>query len=186
MTRKERGLPTGLRHPPPPSDDLDKVGVVKHYLDHFESEFARTRGEAKKRSRRAVVWQALLGGGATVVSATAAALSTEVLPTIFGVLVALISATAAGIAVWDGHFRHEQLWVQRTLVLGEITRVRIAFEVDRRSDESRATAFALSELNRVLRLDISTWMALRGAEASGGVSDPLLPEASVARVRPRK
>lgn len=162
---------SGLRHPDPPSDDLDRVGVAKHYLDHFEREFVRTRRQAKDRARLAVVLRAGLGGTATVVAATAAGLSTELVPMILGIVVTFISAASAGVSVWDGHFRHEQLWVQRTLVIGELTRVRIKFEADRRVGENEAADRALDELDRVLGFDISTWVSLRGVETNGANHD---------------
>jgi hypothetical protein len=170
MALEEQSL-SGLRHPDPPVEGLDKVGVTTHYLDHFEREFVRTRRQAKDRARLAVVFRAVLGGAATVVAATAAGLSSEIVPMVLGIVVTSISAASAAIAVWDGHFRHEQLWVQRTLIIGELTRVRIRFEADRLSLGEDAADIALAELDRVLRLDISTWVALRGVDSKGANDD---------------
>jgi len=165
-TDHEKKRASGLRHPDPPPRELDRDGVVDYYLDHFEREFVRTRREAKRRSVTAVVARAVLGGVGTVLGAASAAASTELFPALIGIAIAFTSAASAVFAIWDGHFRHEQLWVQRTVVLGELSRVRLQFEFNRRVAKEAAAGAALGELERVLKLDVSTWMALRGADAA--------------------
>lgn len=128
--------------------------------------FAERRRTVKRRSTFAAIGTAGASGLTTLV------LGLRILgfEAWFVAAAFILSATATLVAVWDGHFRHRALWIQRTLILNRMQRLqeqmKLAALVDAESARHRAREFA-REREAILDFDLMTWLAIRSEERAG-------------------
>jgi hypothetical protein len=95
---------------------------------------------------------AVIGTAIAIVKAPWLALATTGLAAAIGALMA-----------WDEHFRHRDLWTQRTVILGRLQALQRTTEFRRSAGEQRdlIARDCLQELNRVLDDDLTTWIGMR-------------------------
>jgi len=174
---------SGLRPPPHPPEGAAKIEILFHYLDHYEMDFGRARLVVKSRSSNVVV---------AVASANAAI-------AVFGALTAVSGLAALGVAstafagfvgivtAWDSHFRHRELWVQRTLILSDVQALRRTMEMRRAGGENPDSLAdeGMARLNAILEADMASWSEVRRLQQppadkdvplSGSKNAPNLPE----------
>lgn len=157
---------SGLRPVEDPPNDADALDVVLHYTRAYESEFARARGVVKRRATYTVVTQSGITGLIAVVGATVSVTGW----TWLGIVSAGLAALIGIIASWEAHFRHRELWRQRSLVLGELQALkrRLLFEVAATHDRHELAAWGREELERILAADLTSWAELRRRTSTQG------------------
>jgi hypothetical protein len=157
--KRRKKEPTGLRMPPSAPPGSDACEVAEHYLAFHENDFYRARSEVKKRSRRVVVGSAVLSG---LIAVTGASIGIWNVPQL-GIATTAFAGLAGVLAAWDGHFRHRELWIQRSQVLGQLQMLRREFDLSLALGEDRAKlgSWTLERLNGILQGDLETWLEIR-------------------------
>ena len=101
---------------PNPPSEAKPIDVCQLYVDHYLLQFGRARQTVKNRAKGVVLGTALAGAGIAVVSVMTAVVDWSWLPIVSAVLAGAVTVLSA----WDGHFRHKDLWVQRTEVVSRL------------------------------------------------------------------
>lgn len=149
---------SGLRPPASPAPSSSRIEIATHYLAQYEAEFLRTRGVAKSRAHMT-----------TLVTASAAGLigvATAAVVVFDQAWIGLVSTGLAGLitvlASWEAHYAHRGLWVQRSLVLARIQRLRRRQEMLLAAGEDPDVIAdgIMSQLDEVLEEDVESWAAL--------------------------
>lgn len=156
---------SGLRPPDEPPADADAFDVAMFYLRHWEKEFLRARLVVKQRATAVVIAVSVATALIAVVSAATAITGWSWL----GIVTALLAGVASVVSAWDGLFRHRELWLQRSLVVGRLQEIhrRAAFELALAPDDrNRIASEVNTALNDVLSDDQLAWSELR-SKASG-------------------
>jgi hypothetical protein len=153
---------------PSPSDPGDELDVVLHYLSYHEGDYARARHVVKKRARQVVLCSASATGGIAVAGTATAVWDASWLGLVSTGLAGLIGVLAA----WDGLYRHRDLWVLRSIVLGRLQLIKrtAEFRLAAGCPRDAIAADAMAELNKVLQHDLETWAELKRSRpaAEGG------------------
>jgi hypothetical protein len=137
--------------------------VALHYLTHYQGEYARARNVAKRRASKVVLWTAAANGAIALLGAATAVSGAAWL--------GLASTTLAGgigvLAAWDALFKHRELWVQRSLILGQLQAVMRTAELRRAAgmDRDVLAADCLGQLNAILAEEAAGWADLRRSSA---------------------
>ena len=82
----------------------------------------------------------------------------------------VLAGAVAVVAAWDGHFRHRDLWVQRSLILQQLEQALRDAEINKRRSGAVADELAveaMSTLDRVLKEDIDSWASIRKIDEVG-------------------
>jgi hypothetical protein len=146
-----------------------------HYLSHYEREFAKARRTVKRRASGVLI---AAGVGNTVVVVIGGVVTTWSALSWMGILSSGLAAGVAALLAWDNHFKHRDLWIQRSVILHRIQEIRRTSDVDLRlasPDRQQIALKTIDALNDVLREDIKSWSDMRGATASsepGVQTDP--------------
>lgn len=151
---------SGLRPPEEPPADADAFDVAMFYLRHWEKEFLRARLVVKTRATGVVITVSVATALVAVVSAATAITGWSWM----GIVTALLAGVASVVSAWDGLFRHRELWLQRSLVVGRLQEIhrRATFELALKSDDRHRIAFEVNTaLNDVLSDDQLAWSELR-------------------------
>ncbi len=154
----------GLLAPGPPPVEGDAFDVAYHYLSYQERNYGRASAQVKWRAKAAVVWTAAANGAIALLGGVTALLNAP--------WIGLISTGIAGavgvVAAWDAHFRHRQLWIQRSLVLGDLQTLKRNVELARAVNEDRndIAHWCMSGLNSVLADDRTAWAEIRRVRPS--------------------
>jgi hypothetical protein len=151
---------SGLRPPGEPPADADPFDVAMHYVRHWEGEFLRARLVVKKRASNVVV---IVSSATALVAVLSAATAIAGLAWL-GIVTAALAGLASVVSAWDGLFRHRELWMQRSLVLGRLQEVhrRAVFRLSLDPGERNTIASeTMDELTRILADDQSAWTELR-------------------------
>lgn len=157
---------SGLRPPKEPPADADAFDVVMHHLRHWESEFARARHVVKQRASHVVVGVSSATALIAVVGSATAILGWSWM----GILSAALAGVASVLSAWDGLFRHRDLWLQRSLVLGQLQGIHREADLARALEPNERNRIAQeihTALNDVLADDLMSWSELRAKSASG-------------------
>ncbi|MGE2835453.1 hypothetical protein [Mycobacterium sp. SMC-4] len=82
----------------------------------------------------------------------------------WGIVSTALAALVAGIAEWDAHYRHRELWIQRTVVLSKLQNLlrNSRFRLARGDDPDGLAAEILVSLSAILDEDLSNWTTMRG------------------------
>lgn len=157
---------SGLRPPEEPPTDADAFDVAMHYLRHWEKEFLRARLVVKKRASRVVI----AVSSATALIAVVGAATAITGWSWMGIVTAVLAGVASVVSAWDGLFRHRELWLQRSLVLGRLQEIHrhAAFELALEpADRNRVATEVNKALSGVLSDDQLEWSELRSKASSG-------------------
>lgn len=159
-------LRSGLRPIPAPSKGASSLEIAEHYLKQYESEFIRARQTVKSRARLAVWFSAIGAGSIGLLGAVSAAFATSLIPSVIGIVTALVGGSVAAVAAWDSHFHHKELWVQRSLVLNDLQRVRVRHEHSLSSGArpSKVAKSTLVDLDDIMRRDVRAWSKIHDHE----------------------
>ena len=120
------------------------------YLTYYRSEFVNRRRAVKRRAWIAVVATATFNAGIAVVGAVVTLTRWSRL----GIVSTVLAGAVAVVAAWDGHFRHRDLWVQRSLILQQLEQALRDAEINKRRSGAVADELAveaMSTLDRVLK-----------------------------------
>jgi len=83
----------------------------------------------------------------------------------WGIVSTALAALVAGIAEWDAHYRHRELWIQRTVVLSKLQYLLrdARYQMARGSKDANEVADdVMAELGRMLDEDLRNWTSMRG------------------------
>ena len=155
---------SGLRPPPGPPAGADPLEVTLYYFSYYERDFARARQVVKRRARNVVVGTALANGAIAVVGAAIGLGGAAWL----GLLSTGLAGLVGVLAAWDGLFRHRELWIQRSLVLGQLQAAKRELELESAvgaGPRAELAADGMRQLNRILAEDLTTWAELRASRA---------------------
>ncbi|MFF3574110.1 SLATT domain-containing protein [Nocardia jiangxiensis] len=159
-----RARSSGLHSPDSPPEGADPMAIALHYLTFYRNEYHRSRVVVKTRAKRVVVWTAVANGLIAVVGAAVAVFHAPWL----GLASTGLAASIGVLAAWDGLYRHREMWVQRSVILGQLqallrtTELRLAEGEDRRM-LARET---MGNLNAVLEDDLEAWTSLRRTQTA--------------------
>jgi len=168
MGRSSGGLSVGEL--PIPPQDAKLIDVCTLYLDHYIRFFSRARQIVKYRSKLVVLGTALSGAVIAVVSVMTALVDWPWLALVSAVLAGAVTVMSA----WDGHFRHKELWVQRTEVVSQLQELKrtVTTRLASGDDPSKVGLDGLRRLDQILSYDMATWKGLRSLPpASSDVLD---------------
>jgi hypothetical protein len=159
--QRTRSRPSGIQQPPAPPSSADAYDAALYYVDHYEREFSRARRVVKGRSSRVLI---AAGLGNLVVVILGGVITTWSGLSWLGILSSGFAAAVGTLVAWDNHFKHRDLWVQRSDVLQRCNEIRRNMELDARlgKDRDAIAVEAMTALNRVLRYDIDSWKGIRG------------------------
>ncbi|WP_141681197.1 SLATT domain-containing protein [Mycobacterium malmoense] len=138
----------------------DALAIAITYLTYYRSLFAERRRTVKKRARNAVVATATFNAGIAVVGAVVTLTGWSGL----GLASTVLAGAVAVVAAWDGHFRHRDLWVQRSVILQQLEQVLRDVEIKKRGSGipwNELALEAMSTLDRILKEDIDSWASIR-------------------------
>ncbi|WP_227979250.1 SLATT domain-containing protein [Nocardia spumae] len=150
---------SGLHSPQSPPADADALAVSLHYLVHYRNEYERSRLVVKTRAKRVVVWTAVANGIIAVLGTAIAAFDAPWI----GLLSTGLAASIGVITAWDGLYRHREMWVQRSVILGQLQALLRGVELRRaqHEDPDRLAREAMVQLNAILEEDLEAWTSLR-------------------------
>ena len=153
---------SGLRSPGEPPANARSIEVSKHYLDFYQADYARARQVVKSRANFVAVAAAALNGLIAVVGAAVAVFAQPWL----GLVSTLLASAIAVLMAWDGLFRHREMWIQRSAVLGELQALSRAtnFRIATGEDEELVASNCMIRLNAILESDLTSWTQLRASE----------------------
>lgn len=157
---------SGLRPPDDPRPDADALDVAIHYLGHWEKEFLRARLVVKKRATAVVIAVSTATASVAVVSAATAITGWAWM----GIVTAVLAGIASVVSAWDGLFRHRELWLQRSLIVGRLQEIHrlAAFELALEPiARNRVATEVIAALSEVLAADQLAWSELRSKSLSG-------------------
>lgn len=156
---RARSRSTGLHTPPSPPGDADALDISLHYLGFYRDEFERTRVVVKTRARRVVVWTAAANGLIAVLGTAVAVFSAPWL----GLFSTALAASIGVMSAWDGLYRHREMWVQRSVILGQLQAMLRTVELRRAqgADRDLLAAQTMAHLNEILADDLEAWTSLR-------------------------
>jgi hypothetical protein len=158
-TRDDRNDSSGQRSPGSPPTDATPFGVYGFYLEFYVKDFTRTRLVVKRRATSVVVWSAIL----TAVTGLVGALISLSGLAWLGIITVASSAAVTALATWDSHFRHRELWAQRSGILNELQAMQrdyaLAIATKRTSEEDARSG--LEKLGALLSQDLTSWLELR-------------------------
>jgi len=120
MVEHSPHVASGVRPPPPVPANVDAIGVFQHYLSWAEEEFTRARHVVKRRSGHVV----LISAAATALIAVLGAATPITGWTWLGIATAALAGVVTVVERWDAHFRHRDLWIQRTIIVAELQRLK--------------------------------------------------------------
>lgn len=159
MVEHSPQVASGVRPPPPVPANADPIGVFQHYMCWAEKEFTRARHVVKRRSGHVV----LISATATALIAVLGAATPITGWTWLGIATAALAGLVTVVERWDAHFRHRDLWIQRTIILAQLQRlkrdVELSLATNQASDDIAKDAMA--RLNDILAEDVQSWGALR-------------------------
>ncbi|MEV8168838.1 SLATT domain-containing protein [Microbacterium paraoxydans] len=164
---RKNSAPSGIDSVPPPPSGSSLSQIVDHYLDGYERQFRKARRTVKRRASGVTIAASILTGLVAVLGSISAVLATDWWSGGLAVATTLTSATVTVLTAWNDHFRHRELWIQRSAVLAQINELRRSFAARAispwyRRTSTRAEARAvLAELNKILRQDLETWTKIQ-------------------------
>ncbi|MBF6171889.1 SLATT domain-containing protein [Nocardia blacklockiae] len=155
---------TGLHSPQSPPPDADPLGISLHYLHLFRDEYERSRFVVKTRAKQVVVWTAVANGLIAVLGTAIAVYDAPWL----GLLSTGLAASIGVITAWDGLYRHREMWVQRSVILGQLQTLLRSTELRQATGEDRDVLAreTMRELNEILEEDLEAWTSLRRTQAA--------------------
>lgn len=163
-TRRPDGEPrrarsSGLHSPEPPPEGADTLEISLHYLTFYRNEYQRSRVVVKTRAKRVVVWTAVANGLIAVVGAAVAVFDAPWL----GLASTGLAASIGVLTAWDGLYRHREMWVQRSVILGQLQALLRTTELRRAEGADRKTLArgTMRHLNAILEEDLEAWTSLR-------------------------
>jgi hypothetical protein len=150
---------SGLQSPPSPPQGSDSLAISLHYLAFYRDEYQRSRVVVKTRAKRVVVWTSVANGLIAVVGTAVAVFQAPWL----GLLSTGLAASIGVITAWDGLYRHRELWVQRSVILGQLQALLRTTELRQAEGQDRNVLAdeAMTHLNAVLEDDLEAWASLR-------------------------
>ncbi|MFG3520316.1 SLATT domain-containing protein [Nocardia nova] len=160
LSRNTRGShSSGLHSPPSPPSDADALTVSLHYLVYYRNEYERSRLVVKTRAKRVVVWTAVANG---VIAVLGTAVAVFQAPWI-GLLSTGLAASIGVVTAWDGLYRHREMWIQRSVIIGQLQTLLRGVELRRAQHEDRDVLAreAMIELNAILAEDLEAWTSMR-------------------------
>lgn len=169
------------------TNKTEALDIALTYLNYYRSEYADRRRSVKKRAWIAVVATATFNSGIAVVGAVVTFKGWSGL----GLVSTVLAGAVAVVAAWDGHFRHRDLWVQRSLILQQLEQALRDTEIKKRSGKhvwNELALEAMSTLDRILKEDIDSWASIRKIDEVGRADsraigdrqlDPATPEPTV-------
>ncbi|NKY88998.1 SLATT domain-containing protein [Nocardia veterana] len=160
MPRRPNGSrSSGLHSPPSPAADADALTVSLHYLVYYRDEYERARLVVKTRAKRVVVWTAVANG---VIAVLGTAVAVFQAPWI-GLLSTALAASIGVVTAWDGLYRHREMWIQRSVVLGQLQALLRGVELRRaqHEDPELLARETMIQLNALLEEDLEAWTSLR-------------------------
>ncbi|MBF6329195.1 SLATT domain-containing protein [Nocardia transvalensis] len=154
-----RSRSTGLRSPSAPPADADALGIGLYYLGFYRDEYDRSRLVVKSRAERVVVWTAVANGLIAVLGTAIAVFSAPWL----GLVSTGLAASIGVLAAWDGMYRHREMWVQRSVILGQLQALLRNIELRQAQGEDRNVLAreTMLHLNAILEEELEAWTALR-------------------------
>jgi hypothetical protein len=146
-TRRPDGEPrrarsSGLHSPEPPPEGADTLEISLHYLTFYRNE-----------------WTAVANGLIAVVGAAVAVFDAPWL----GLASTGLAASIGVLTAWDGLYRHREMWVQRSVILGQLQALLRTTELRRAEGADRKTLArgTMRHLNAILEEDLEAWTSLR-------------------------
>jgi hypothetical protein len=164
----KNSVPSGIDSVEPPPFGSSPSQIVEHYLAGYEKHFKRARRTVKRRASGVTIAASVLTGAVAVLGSISAVLATDWWSGGIAVATTLLSAAVAVLLAWNDHFRHRELWIQRSAVLSQINDLRRGFAARttlpwyRRGSAHAEARAALGELNDILRQDLATWTKIQG------------------------
>jgi hypothetical protein len=137
------------------------IDVAIASLKHAAGFFAKRREIAKGKAERVVITIALANGLIAVIG-VAVTIAEEW--SILGILSTALAALITGLTAWDTHYRHRELWTEKTVHLSQVqellrdTQYRIARGKEQPDDIADD---AMNRLRSILQQEMRDWMALR-------------------------
>jgi hypothetical protein len=113
----------------------------------------------KKRAKRVVVSTAVANGLIALLGTAVAVFDAPWL----GLLSTGLAASIGVLTAWDGLYRHREMWVQRSVILGQLQALLRTIELRRADGEDRnlLARVTMLELNAILEEDLEAWTSLR-------------------------
>jgi hypothetical protein len=164
---------SGLHSPESPPPNADALGISLHYLAFYRDEYERSRVVVKTRAKRVVVWTAVANGLIAVAGTAVAVFQAPWL----GLLSTGLAASIGVITAWDGLYRHREMWVQRSVILGQLQALLRTVELRQAEGEDRnlLARETMLQLNEILEDDLEAWTSLRRTQLttreSGGTNE---------------
>ncbi|MDX3133450.1 SLATT domain-containing protein [Streptomyces europaeiscabiei] len=157
--RKKRRGSSGILLPPPLPGGTDPVGVLMHYLDHYEKEYSETRLTAKKRFKFITLWNSFAAALIALMGAIVAVWNSSWL----GLVSTALAGSIGVVNSWDGMFRERELWIQRSEMLGRVQLVKrtVQFRIASGQSPQGAAAEGFELMNSVVSRDLEGWLGLR-------------------------
>ncbi|WP_194290094.1 SLATT domain-containing protein [Nocardia macrotermitis] len=150
---------SGLHSPEPPPEGADTLAISLHYLTFYRNEYQRSRVVVKTRAKRVVVWTAVANGLIAVLGAAVAVFQAPWL----GLVSTGLAASIGVLTAWDGLYRHREMWVQRSVILGQLQALLRTTELRQAEGGDRKTLArgTMRHLNAILEEDLEAWTSLR-------------------------
>ena len=150
---------TGIRSPGNPPADADTLDVAAHYLDFYLGDYSRARVVAKHRARFIVVTTAAANGAIALLGAITTLSELAWL----GLFSVGITGIVAGLAAWDGLYRHRELWIQRSIIVSRLNVVQRDLQLRRAAGEDRSEIArqCMLALDQILSEDLTSWTEMR-------------------------
>lgn len=160
---------SGQRSPGWAPEGSSAIEVYRFHLDFYQRDFTRSRSVAKHRASRVVVWTSVFSGLTAVVGAVISFTGFAWL----GILTAAFSGFVAVLTTWDSHFRHKELWAQRSGILHELQLMQRDYSMALATGEEPdvVAGVGMARLSSVLSRDLSSW--LEGRERSEKPHSPV-------------
>ncbi|MBF6548835.1 SLATT domain-containing protein [Nocardia brasiliensis] len=160
---------SGIRSPKSPPADADALDISVHHLTFYLAEYERSRLVVKMRARRVVVWTSVANGSIAVLGAAVAVFDA----TWIGLLSTALAGFIGVLAAWDGLYRHREMWVQRSVILGQLQSLLRGTQLRQALGEDRDTLarYAMLQLNAILEEDLEAWTSLRRTQPASAETD---------------
>ena len=154
---------SGIQKIEPPPSTYSSLQKAEYFLNAYEEEFYRARRVVKTRANLVTIWTSIGSGVVSILGALSAGLTSNPWSGAIGVLTSAVGALVAVLVAWDGHFKHKDLWIQRSQVLGAIQGVRLRLEMRKTGSwrHKKAAEEAMTELQNILDVDLDTWIEIR-------------------------
>ena len=150
--------PDGMSTPPAPSKDTDAFGVVTHYVEFYEREYARLRKVSKLGVRKVTTRIAVFNAGIAILGAASAAWKSPW----FGLFSTALAALTGVVAARSSIFRDQDLWMLRSSTLFHLQQLKREMEYRKaaKEDASELSADILEKLNKLLEEDLEKWSTI--------------------------